>query len=58
MSIRLLFNLKRLQKGATLIEYAIMVGVIAAVVITAVGVLGQKTNALYSNAVEKYPSNG
>lgn len=44
------------EKGATMVEYAIMLAFIAIVVFAAVAALGTKTNALYEDAVEKYPS--
>jgi Flp pilus assembly pilin Flp len=36
------------QGGATAVEYAIMVGMIAAVIVTAVGLLGKTTNSGFS----------
>jgi Flp pilus assembly pilin Flp len=41
------------QGGATAVEYAIMVGMIAAVIVTAVSLLGKATNSGFSTV--KFP---
>lgn len=41
------------ENGATMAEYCLMVSLIALVCIAAVTLLGQHTNALYSNAANK-----
>ena len=41
------------QDGATAVEYAIMVGMIAAVIVTAVALLGRATNSGFSTV--KFP---
>ncbi len=38
------------QRGATMVEYAIMVALIAMVAIAAVGILGNTTSNTFSNA--------
>jgi pilus assembly protein Flp/PilA len=43
----LYLKIKNNQKGATAVEYAIMVSLIAAVIVVAVTTLGQKTMALF-----------
>jgi pilus assembly protein Flp/PilA len=37
------------EEGATAVEYALMIALIALVVVAAVTFLGQETNALYEN---------
>jgi len=39
----------RSEDGATAVEYALMVALIALVVVGAVTILGQETNSLYGN---------
>ena len=50
-----LFALLYDENGATSVEYAIMVSLIAAVIIFAVTALGIATNFLFSDAVNKFP---
>ena len=38
------------EEGATAVEYALMVALIALVVVAAVTLLGQETNSLYGNS--------
>jgi pilus assembly protein Flp/PilA len=50
------FDLRRRaceEDGATAVEYAIMVGMIAAVIVTAVSLLGKATNSGFSTV--KFP---
>lgn len=46
------------QSGATMVEYAIMVGLIAIVVFAGVTTLGTRTSSLFQGAVTSYPSTG
>lgn len=46
------------QGGATLIEYAFMIALIAMVVMAGVALLGRETNALFQKAVDNYPNSG
>ncbi|MFO7559461.1 MAG: Flp family type IVb pilin [Desulfobacterales bacterium] len=43
------------EDGATAVEYAIMVAVIALVVIVGAGALGLSTNATFTNAASQIP---
>jgi len=43
------------DEGATSVEYAIMAGLIATVVVGAVALLGNNVNTLFSSFVEQYP---
>jgi pilus assembly protein Flp/PilA len=43
----------RSEEGATAVEYALMVALIALVVVLAVTFLGQQTNSLYDNPTLK-----
>ena len=42
-------RLKKEQKGATAVEYGLMVGLIAVVIIVAVTALGGRLNTLFTN---------
>ena len=42
-------RLKREEKGATAVEYGLMVGLIAVVIIVAVTALGGRLNTLFTN---------
>ena len=42
-------RLKREEKGASAVEYALLVGLIAIAVVTAVGVFGGKLKTLFDN---------
>ena len=44
-------RLEREEKGATAVEYGLMVGLIAVVIITAVGFLGTDLDALFDSVV-------
>ncbi len=39
----------RSEEGATAVEYALMIALIALVIVAAVAALGQSTNAVYEN---------
>jgi pilus assembly protein Flp/PilA len=39
----------RKEEGATAVEYALMIALIALVIVAAVTLLGQQTNSVYSN---------
>ena len=45
-------RLKREEKGATAVEYGLMVGLIAVVIILAVTALGGRLNELFTGIVE------
>ena len=49
-------RLKREEKGATAVEYGLMVGLIAVVIIGAVVILGGKLNDLFTLIGNKLPS--
>jgi Flp pilus assembly pilin Flp len=44
-----MLNLLRDERGATMVEYAIMLAFVAAVCLVLVASLGQKTSSQYSN---------
>jgi len=44
------------SKGATAVEYAVIVSLIAVVIIGAVAVLGQKASAMFSTTASQMPS--
>jgi pilus assembly protein Flp/PilA len=46
-------RLKREEKGATAVEYGLMVGLIAVVIIAAVALLGTKLDGLFDTIGEK-----
>ncbi|MGO4490776.1 Flp family type IVb pilin [Arthrobacter sp. 2YAF22_2] len=46
-------NRLREEKGATAVEYGIMVALIAVAIIVAVGLLGTQLNALFDNVTSK-----
>ncbi len=46
-------RLERDEKGATAVEYGLMVGLIAVVIITAVTLLGTDLKALFTTITEK-----
>jgi len=48
-------RLKREEKGATAVEYGLMVGLIAVVIIAAVVILGNKLNGLFELIGTKLP---
>ncbi len=45
-------------RGATAVEYALIVALIAAVIIVAVGTLGTKTEGLYDNTNTEFTNHG
>jgi Flp pilus assembly pilin Flp len=51
----LLRALVRDESGATAVEYALMLGGIAAVIIATIYVFGTKTNNLYNGAASSWP---
>jgi pilus assembly protein Flp/PilA len=48
-------RLKREEKGATAVEYGLMVGLIAAVIIATVIILGKQLDALFVMITSKLP---
>ena len=48
-------RLKREEKGATAVEYGLMVGLIAAVIITTVVLLGKQLNSLFTLITNALP---
>lgn len=48
-------RLWREEEGATAVEYGIMVAAIAAVIITIVIAVGQKTNSAFNKVNEEFP---
>jgi pilus assembly protein Flp/PilA len=48
-------RLKREEKGATAVEYGLMVGLIAAVIIATVVLLGNKLSALFATITAALP---
>ncbi|MDO2933284.1 Flp family type IVb pilin [Paeniglutamicibacter sulfureus] len=48
-------RLRREEKGATAVEYGIMVGLIAVVIIAAVGFLGEDIRGLFQQVVTAIP---
>jgi len=48
-------RLKKEEKGATAVEYGLMVGLIAVVIIAAVGFLGDDLNNLFEQVVTALP---
>ena len=49
-------RLRREEKGATAVEYGLMVGLIAVVIIGAVVILGNKLNGLFGFIGDKLPT--
>jgi len=43
------------DEGATAVEYGLMAGLIALVIIASVGVLGSAVQGLFTNAVDAWP---
>ena len=56
MSVKIDSVKNKRNKGATAVEYAIMVALIAVVVITAVTVLGNKASAAFSTTAAQMPA--
>ena len=48
-------RLKKDEKGATAVEYGLMVGLIAVVIIAAVTLLGNQLNALFASIAAALP---
>jgi pilus assembly protein Flp/PilA len=46
----------RKERGATAVEYGLMVGLIAVAIIVAVGLLGTKLTGLFNGVASKIPS--
>jgi pilus assembly protein Flp/PilA len=44
-----MFHAKNSERGATAVEYGLMVALIAAVIVVAVGLLGGKLNTLFTD---------
>ncbi len=44
------------EKGATAVEYGLMVGLIAVVIITVVATLGEQPGALFQNVSDELPA--
>ena len=53
-------RLTREEKGATAVEYGLIVGLMAVIIVTAFAILGPKINTLFSNVslTSKTPSGG
>ena len=49
-------RLKKDEKGATAVEYGLMVGLIAVAIIVTVGLLGGKLNDLFTSITNKLPT--
>ena len=48
-------RLRREEKGATAVEYGLMVGLIAVAIIVTVGLLGTKLNTLFTSIKDALP---
>jgi pilus assembly protein Flp/PilA len=53
--VKLVERLVRDEAGATAVEYALMIGGVAAAIIVMIYVFGSKVNNLYSNTATKWP---
>jgi len=53
---KLLTNLMRDEEGATMVEYGIMVALIAVVSIVAIGLLGGKVNDAFETVEGAFPT--
>jgi pilus assembly protein Flp/PilA len=53
--VNLVERLARDEAGATAVEYALMLGGVAAAIIVMIYVLGSKVNNLYSNTESRWP---
>jgi pilus assembly protein Flp/PilA len=49
-------RLKSDEKGATAVEYGLMVGLIAVVIIAAVSLLGEQLEALFTSVSDELPA--
>ena len=49
-------RIRREEKGATAVEYGLMVGLIAVVIITVVATLGEQLGALFQNVSDELPA--
>ena len=52
----LMIRLRNEEKGATAVEYGIMVALIAVVIIVAVTLLGGNLNAMFNNVATSVPT--
>ena len=52
---KLLNEVRKDEEGATMVEYALMVGLIAVVSVLAVTALGVKVNVLFTNVTASLP---
>ena len=50
-----LIQFMRDEEGASAVEYGLIIGLIAAVIIVVVGTIGTKLNALFSTVAGKLP---
>lgn len=55
IALKLYFRVIYPSRGATAVEYSIMVSLIAGVVITAVFTLGQEVTGLFQSVTDNYP---
>lgn len=53
--VRQSLRIRRDEDGATAVEYALMTGFIAAVIVTMVGILGTQVLALFAMGVASFP---
>lgn len=53
MRMKKLIGFFKDEEGATAVEYGLMVALIAAVIITAVGLIGTNLNALFDKVADK-----
>ena len=51
-------RLRRDEKGATAVEYGLMVGLIAVVIIAAVVLLGEELRDLFTSITDELPGDG
>ncbi len=51
--LTLVKRVAREDRGAALVEYAVLVGLITAAIITAVGLLGDQINTAFTNVVAR-----
>lgn len=54
--MRTILRFLRREQGATVIEYAVMLGAILAVIIVTVEIFGNSTNDTFAGSVEKISS--
>jgi pilus assembly protein Flp/PilA len=51
--LTLVKRVAREDRGAALVEYAVLVGLITAAIITAIGLLGDQINASFTNVIAR-----